>query len=462
MSIRYRKFHARRKINGSENEALVNEKREFGGAWGVGLMMLGFPLLMYYMYIGAMFYDGQFPTPAPNQTMAEFLRHLVKLAYVHAFPHPKAWAIYWTLFMLEGIGYLYLPGVYGKGKPLPSLNGKQLPYYCSATWSWYITIITVLALHFSGLFKLYTIIDEFGPLLSVAICSGFLVSIAAYVSALARGVAIRMTGNHVYDFFMGAELNPRLFKWIDLKMLLEVRMPWYILFLLTLGAALKQYEELGYASGNVLFLLFAHFLYGNACAKGEELIITSWDMFHEKCGFMLIFWNLAGVPMTYCHCTLYLANSNPDTYRWNSSTLAVYAVAYAFIYWVWDTANSQKNHFRAQERGGGVERKSFPQLPWRHVKNPDVIRTETGATILCSGWYGLARKIHYTCDFFFAMSWGLVTGFRSPFPWFYLAFFTVMILHRARRDTHRCRARYGAAWLEYEQRVPYMFIPYVI
>lgn len=59
-------------------------------------------------------------------------------------------------------------------------------------------------------------------------------------------------------------------------MFFEVRMPWYILFLLTLGTALKQYEELGYVSGEVCFILMAHFLYGNACAKGEELIITSW------------------------------------------------------------------------------------------------------------------------------------------------------------------------------------------
>ena len=25
------------------------------------------------------------------------------------------------------------------------------------------------------------------------------------------------------------------------------------------------------------------------------------DMYYEKWGFMLIFWNLAGVPLSYCH-----------------------------------------------------------------------------------------------------------------------------------------------------------------
>lgn len=249
---------------------------EFGGPIGVTLLMLGFPLLMYYMYIGAMLYDGHLPLPTNNESIIEFITRLANLAYTNAYPTKKAWALYWTFLILEGIGYLYLPGVYGKGKRLPHLDGKQLDYYCSAVSSWYMTIAAALALHFSSIFKLYTLIDEFGSLMSVAICSGFIVSILAYISALARGAQHRMTGSHVYDFFMGAELNPRLFKWLDFKMFFEVRIPWYILFLLTLGAALKQFEELGYVSGEVAFLLMAHFLYANACAKGEELIITSW------------------------------------------------------------------------------------------------------------------------------------------------------------------------------------------
>lgn len=72
---------------------------------------------------------------------------------------------------------------------------------------------------------------------------------------------------------------------------------------------------------------------------------------------------------------------------------------------------------------------------------------------------GKARKIHYTCDLFFAVSWGLITGFKSPFPWFYSVFFAGMIIHRARRDIERCRKVYGEAWAEYERRVPYLFIP---
>ena len=433
---------------------------EFGGPIGVSAMMIGFPILMWYMWIGATYYDGHLPWPAPGQALMEFGKEMLQLVYEGAFPTRKAWTMYWTFFIFEATCYLYLPGIYAKGKPLPHLNGKQLPYYCSGLSSFYLTIILALALHFSGLFPLYTLIDEFGPLMSVAIASGFIVSIAAYASALYRGVQIRMTGNHVYDFFMGAELNPRMFQWLDFKMFFEVRMPWFILFLVTLGACARQYEQFGFVSGELGFLLMAHFLYANACGKAEELIPPTWDMYYEKWGFMLIFWNLAGVPLSYCHCTVYLANHAPGVYKWNRFFLVCLYASYLFAYWVWDTCGSQKNQFRSAQRGTQIKRATFPQLPFKNVgPNPRTIPVENGDDLLADGWYRYGRKLHYTADMWFALCWGLVTGFGSPFPWFYPVFFALMIAHRAQRDIRRCKERYGKAWEEYERQVPYLFIP---
>ena len=249
---------------------------EFGGSWGVAAMMIGFPCLMWYMWIGATYYDGHLPLPANGESWTDFARHLGLLVYEGAFPTAKAWAIYWTFFVFEGLCYLLLPGVTVKGKPLPHENGKQLVYHCSGLWSFYVTIAIMATLHFSGVFRLYTLIDEFGPLMSVAIITGFIVSFIAYFSALYRGAEHRMSGYPVYDFFMGAELNPRMFGLLDFKMFFEVRLPWYILFLLSCGAAARQYEQFGYVSGEVGFLVMAHFLYANACSKGEECISTTW------------------------------------------------------------------------------------------------------------------------------------------------------------------------------------------
>jgi delta24(24(1))-sterol reductase len=431
---------------------------DFGGTLGVTAMMLGFPALMWYMWVGATYYDGGFPSE-PSMTWSQYGRRVANLAYTGAFPHLKAWIIYWTFLVVQGAMYCLMPGVYSTGKPLPFAGGKQLRYYCSGVWSFYATNIAALVLHVTGIFPLYTLIDEFGPLMSVAICSGFIVAIVAYISALARGAQHRMTGSHIYDFFMGAELNPRMFGWLDMKMFFEVRLPWFILYLISLSAAARQWEVYGYVTPEVGFLVMAHFLYANACCKGEEMIVTTWDMYYEKWGFMLIFWNLAGVPLSYCHCTIYLANHDPSVYAWSKPFLVWMYVSYLFAYWVWDTGNSQKCMFRSMQRGYHVHRNTFPQLPWKYVENPEFIKTESGDNLLCDGWYKYARKVQYTADLYFALCWALITGFKSPFPWFYPVFFCLMIVHRAYRDIQRCREKYGEAWKEYERRVPYLFIP---
>ncbi|KAI1762384.1 ergosterol biosynthesis ERG4/ERG24 family-domain-containing protein [Hypoxylon sp. FL1150] len=435
---------------------------EFGGSLGTLALMIGFPTLMYYMWIGATYYDGKLPLPAEGESLAEFGQRMWDLVYTGAFPSLRAWKIYWVYYIFEAACYCLMPGVWGEGKPLPHEGGKQLKYYCSAYSSFYLTIAVMAVLHFTGLFKIYAFLDEFGPLLSVAILSGFLCAFVAYFSAIYRGAQHRMTGYPIYDFFMGAELNPRMFGILDFKMFYEVRIPWYILFGLSCAAAARQYENYGYVSGEVLFLVMAHYLYANACSKGEQLIITTWDMYYEKWGFMLIFWNMAGVPLSYCHCTLYLANHDPAEYAWNKYALALLFIAYIGVYIVWDQTNGQKNAFRAKERGNPTKRHTFPALPWIYIENPKTIDTPTGDKLLVDGWYGYARKIHYTCDAFFAISWGLITGFSSPFPWFYPVFFCCMITHRAMRDIERCRIKYGEAWKEYERQVPYLFIPYVI
>jgi delta24(24(1))-sterol reductase len=108
-------------------------------------------------------------------------------------------------------------------------------------------------------------------------------------------------------------------------------------------------------------------------------------MASEKFGFMLIFWNMAGVPFTYGHATLFLANHPPSQYRWPIAyNIAVYALLLG-AYYIWDTTNSQKNRFRAQMNGTLVIRKTFPQLPWQTVHNPKILHTKAGP-LLADGW----------------------------------------------------------------------------
>lgn len=142
------------------------------------------------------------------------------------------------------------------------------------------------------------------------------------------------------------------------------------------------------------------------------ILLVQRDMYFEKLGFMLTFWNMAGVPFTYCHCALYLANNDPSEYRWNRLALAALVIVYLFMYWMWDSSNGQKNGFRQQERGQLIKRNTFPQVPWLVIENPKTIETQAGDRILVDGWFGIVRKPNYVPDMFFSMSWGLITGFK--------------------------------------------------
>ncbi|EMR08096.1 hypothetical protein PNEG_03536 [Pneumocystis murina B123] len=434
---------------------------EFGGPIGVCFMIFFFPCLMYYFWICWAYYQGHWALPRSNETYFEFGSLMIQYIVKDAFPHLKAWIIYWVFLLVQGVFSVTLPGVYTKGLPLSHKNNERLPYFCNAAWSFYVSIGAAVFLHFSGIFDLYTLITEFGPLLSVAIISGFAVSFIAYFHAVLTGNMHRMSGCFIYDFFMGAALNPRIGKYLDLKMFFEVRLPWFMLFFISLAVGIRQYEVYGYITPQVVFVIFAHYLYANACAKGEELIVTTWDMAYEKWGFMLIFWNMAGVPFTYCHCTLFLINHSPHQYRWST----LYNVFCYFLligsYYVFDTSNSQKNRFRQQRYGALQLRKTFPQLPWQTLKNPKYIKCANGGTLLTSGWCRFARKIHYTADFIQSLSWALITGFSSPLPYFYPIFFIFVLVHRVSRDVRRCKAKYGKDWDEYCRQCPYLFIPYV-
>jgi Delta24(24(1))-sterol reductase len=179
-----------------------------------------------------------------------------------------------------------------------------------------------------------------------------------------------VTGSIVYDFFMGAALNPRLLGGrLDLKMWAETRVSWTLLFLVTVSCAAQQHEEKGYITAPMACMVLAHFLYGNACTKGEECIPTTWDIFHENFGWMLAFWNLAGVPFLYAAQSVYILRADPRH-------SAVYMVAVFVLlfasYYVWDTANSQKNRFRMQRNGTDVTRTAWPQLPWGVLQDPEV------------------------------------------------------------------------------------------
>lgn len=262
------------------------------------------------------------------------------------------------------------------------------------------------------------------------------------------------TGNPICDFFMGTILYPRL-GIVDIKMVAEARWSWITLAITTYACAVKQYETLGYITPQMAFMVLAHWLYSNATVKGEHYITPTWDMFQEKLGWMLNFWNICGVPYLYCFQSYYvLKNYESVGKQHNTIGLVSLFVLLLVAYYIFDSANCQKASYKIQN----IKRNTFPKVPWGILKNAKVLKTPKG-DILIDGWYAYARKMQYTGDILMALSWGLICGFSSPLPYFYCFFFTCMILHRQSRDEIRCSSKYGKYWDEYTKLVPNLLIP---
>ncbi|GAA5886489.1 hypothetical protein JCM16303_001428 [Sporobolomyces ruberrimus] len=441
---------------------------EFGGAPGTFAMMVGFPTLFYYLYVCIFFNNAQLALPTDPYTLTgpggwvPFVKYVASIVYKTAYPTQRAITLYVSFLTLQLVLAFILPGVTQQGLPVSSLGGKTLTYHCNAYSCVYATVFLVGLLHYLDVFKMSEIIDLYGPLLTVASISGFTLAGVTYVVGVVRGKGYRMSGNVIYDYFMGSTLNPRIGK-VDIKMFAEIRISWTLLFALAMGAVSKQYEVYGRVSGNAWLFAYGTALYLNACAKGEQYIPQTWDMNYEKFGWLLSYWNLAGVPFSYAYPALYISTRDPRDLEFPTWVLVSLFVVLTIAHGLFDIAMAQKSHFKAVETNTYIKRYTFPQLPYAELENPKYMKTHLGGKLLLGGLWGFLRKPNYTFDSIQAIIWGIASGAgtKSYIVYWYPFFHAVMLLHRNGRDDARCARKYKQDWKEYQKLVPYSFIPYV-
>lgn len=433
---------------------------EFGGPKGCLIIMLYSHFLPYFFWLclelnnGGILYPKSFSATDISDLLIEIKTYTVQ----NAIPNSYSISIYLGFLAIQALFYVTMPGVWIKGLPVPTEGNKRHDYLCNGAVSWWVTLISIFLLDRYNIFTLQQIAYNFGRVMSTAIIFSDLLAIIIFYAAKVQAKAIRMSNNFIYDFFMGAYLNPRI-GYFDFKMWAEIRVSWILLFMLTLSASVTQYREAGQISYSMILILTAHFLYTNACMKGEECIPTTWDIYYEKWGWMLVYWNLAGVPFVYCFQSFYILKNDPQLNQFLFYFLFVLLLC---AYYVWDTAQSQKNRFKMQLKGTYVRRYTFPQLPWGTIDNPNYLKTECGDVILLDGWWKYARKIHYTADIIMSSIWALSCGFSGILPFYYPIFFFFMIRHRAVRDQERCMKKYKKDWEKYCELVPYVWIPGII
>lgn len=407
---------------------------EFGGVPGAFLIMLGLPATLFLLLLQCRQKDPSlltFPPPLPA---------------LDQLWETRVCGIYLLWFFVQALFYLLPIGKVVEGTPL--VDGRRLKYRLNGFYAFVLTSAAVGASLFWGM-ELHYVYTHFLQFALAAVLFSVLLSVYLYAHSLKAPrdeLSPASSGNAVYDFFIGRELNPRIGAF-DLKYFCELRpglIGWVVVNLVMLLAEMKVQERDAPSLAMVLVNSF-QLLYVVDALWNEEALLTTMDIVHDGFGFMLAFGDLVWVPFTYSLQAFYLV-SHPHDLSWPFASFIIALKLCGYV--IFRCANSQKNAFRKNP--------SDPKLA--HLKT---IHTSTGKSLLVSGWWGFVRHPNYLGDLIMALAWSLPCGFNHILPYFYVIYFTMLLVHREARDEHQCKRKYGLAWEKYCQRVPYRIFPYV-
>ena len=358
---------------------------------------------------------------------------------------PEACAVFlgWMAYCVAL--HLILPGVRKQGVQLS--NGERLTYKLNGMLIFLVTMAIVGYGVWTDQLDLGWVHDNFLALLTAGNAFAFALSAYLYASSfvgrklLAKGGD---TGNPLYDFFIGRELNPRLGAF-DLKVFCELTPGLIGWLLLDLGFAHKQYKLTGAVSPAMALVCAFQALYVVDALWFEPAILTTMDVTTDGFGFMLAFGDLVWVPFTYSLQARYILE-HPNTL--SPTFLAFILLVKTLGYAVFRGSNLQKNRFRTD-----------PDDP--RVAHLKYIPTKRGTRLLVSGWWGIARHVNYLGDWMMAWAWCLPCGLDHVVPYFYVVYFGVLLVHRDLRDGEACAEKYGADWDKYCKLVKYRLVPYL-
>ncbi|KAJ6666839.1 hypothetical protein lerEdw1_018841 [Lerista edwardsae] len=414
---------------------MKTKELEFGGKIGTTFFIFFLPATVFYLLLMGKQKDPSFLNFPPPLPTFESLWEI------------RVFGILLLWFFLQVLFYLLPIGKVVDGTPL--VDGTRLQYRMNGFYGFLLTAVAVgIALYLE--IDLCYLYDHF---LQFAVCATvFSVVFSIYLYARSLKAPPKElspggnSGNIIYDFFMGRELNPRIGNF-DLKFFCELRpglIGWVVVNLVMLLTEMKMQH---WTTPSLAMILVNSFqlLYVADGLWFEEAILTIMDITYEGFGFMLVFGDLVWVPFLYSLQAFYLVN-HPNEISWPTAS-AIVALK-ILGYYIFRAANLQKHAFRRNPKD--------PKLA--HLK---VIPTATGKNLLASGWWGLVRHPNYLGDLIMALAWSLPCGLNHLLPHFYIIYFIILLIHREARDEHQCKKKYGLAWEKYCQRVPYRIFPYI-
>ena len=357
--------------------------------------------------------------------------------------HPLSFMILVAWFAFNAVIYLSPLGRTVFGTKIR--DGSRLQYKLNGVYAFVIAHLLFVLGYCYWKVPVTFAYHHFLSLAVAAMVFSFILSVYLYVRSFRPGALLALggnSGNHVYDFFIGRELNSRtgMFDW---KVFCELRpglIGWIILNYCMLVA---QYEKQGYITSSMVLVCAFQFWYILDALWFEEAILTTMDVVHDGFGFMLAFGDLAWVPFTYGLQARFLVDNPVHLEWWAICGIIALKVA---GYVIFRGSNSQKNAFRQNQND--------PSLA--HLKT---MSTRKGTKLIVSGWWGMCRHPNYVGDLIMALSWSLPCGFTHIIPYFYFIYFLILLIHRQFRDEHHCREKYGEDWSKFCKIVKWRLIP---
>jgi len=416
---------------------------EFGGPAGAFFTMVGLPAVICFLYQAA---NKEYVMPGLDLT------NLVSMPGFDISENlcTKALSICCGWFGFQVLLERVLPGDVVEGTDLKAVGGSgKLKYTMNGHLAFWVSMAVCAA---AGPERLAYLYDAYLPLGVASVGFSAVLSIYLYLTSFHKGALLARggnTGNPVYDFFIGRELNPRIGSF-DLKEFCELRPGLIGWAVLNMGMAAKQYLNTGSVSGSMILVNVLQGLYVWDALYQERAILTTMDITTDGFGYMLAFGDLAWVPFTYGLQARYLVDHDPNLPNW---VLGLITAGGMFGYAIFRGANGEKDAFRRDPNAECVK-----HLKYLNVTN---LVANRPSKLITSGWWGMARKINYTGDWFMAIAWSATTGTATAITYFYPIYFAILLIHRAMRDDHACSEKYGEDWQKYKKAVPYLFFPYI-
>ncbi|KAJ3448220.1 7-dehydrocholesterol reductase [Anaeramoeba flamelloides] len=366
---------------------------------------------------------------------------------------PFVLAIIASYFVIQFIILHLVPGKTIKG-PLTRNNAQGI-YKDNGFLSYFVSILVYLiSAYVLKLFRPVDIYHHFGEILATLSIIGLSFCLFFYLKGRFNPNCNDhgSNGNFIFDYYWGMELHPRIFN-TDLKQYINCRIGMVLWALLNIIYLDAQYSLHGHLSDSMLVSVVLQLVYITKFFWWESGYFFTIDIMVDRAGFYICWGCIAYLPLMYTIPSLFLVQSPIELGSAKALAILLFGLSSILLnYW----SDQQKQIFRKTKGKCKIFGKEPKILETEYTDKNNQIKK---GMLLISGFWGMARHINYLFEICLAFAWSVTGLFSHLFPYIYVIFLTVLLLHRERRDNERCSNKYKKYWIQYCKHVQYRIIP---